>query len=190
MGNRHPLFIEWLSPNNTEDGIEIKVRIKWPEDVDPNDRIPQKEIKEYLNKKVGNYDIEKGWVKTTLNSDTSALVFFDINKWIKYNFYKEPKVNYKPLRTLEFKCKRRVPDCVTSHVNWSDINKKIEKHFKSFVRENKKSLFKEKMKILKAINFNWFIFKSDLKNDIISVKLKASVMGAVLIAGSQIKKVS
>jgi hypothetical protein len=81
-----------------------------------------------------------------------------------------------------------LPATLTSHVEGNFIKAFIETRFKSFLRRNHKSIFAEKMKIMKKLNMDWFTYDIDLQMNKIIIRLKASVLLTLMIGAKVAQK--
>jgi hypothetical protein len=66
-----------------------------------------------------------------------------------------------------------------SHIN---VGNCLANKFKDFLKTNQKSIFKEKMKIMKKVNYDWFEYQADMQNSKFWVRLKTTVLMGLTIA--------
>lgn len=182
-----PVGIDWYWSQPEGDEILMKVRPVYASDVRNKD-IVIKDLREYVEEKFKS-DINKDFIKIKDISSSRVVIAFDSGKWLKENFLKDPKVKFHLPRTLEWKFKKRLPDILMSHTSWNVVRGFVEKKFKEYIKDHNKTIFKKKMKLMKKVNYNWFDYEADLRNDKIFVRMKPRVMIALAIGAYAAKKI-
>lgn len=175
-----PISIDWYWSQPEGDEIRMKVRPVFPSDVQSKD-IVIKDIREYMEEKLKN-DLKKDYIRISDVGKHRVVIVFDTNKWLKQNFHRDPRVSFHLPRTLEWKFKKRLPPTLMSHTSWNVVRDHIEDKFKAYIKENNKTVFRKKMKLMKKVNYNWFDYEADLRNDKIFVRMKPRVMITLGIA--------
>jgi hypothetical protein len=133
-------------------------------------------------------DIKIGYIYVKQASYKEIVVAFNCEKWMNDNFGKDARTIFEIPRTLVWYFRKLLPATITSHVQWNFFKLFIEAQFKAFLKSHSKSVFAEKMKILKKVNFEWFTYDVDLQMNKITMKLKTTVMFALLVGASTAKK--
>lgn len=171
----------WYSSEPYKDYYYLYVRPIWPTET-KKDKINEKDLRSFIEKEIDS-DIKKGYITVEVTSHNRAIVKFNSSKWLKENFLESPRVKFNIPRTLEWSWKKRLPDTLVSHAAWNNIRKFLEKKFKEFLKDNCKRVFKKKLKVMKKVNYNWFIYEADLQWNKFIVKMKLSVMMTLAAAG-------
>ena len=182
-----PISLDWYWSQPEGDEILMKVRPVFPSDIKTKD-IVLKDLREFVEDRIGD-DLKKDYIRIKDVSKSKVVVAFDSTNWLRQNFLKDPKVKFHLPRTLEWKMKKRLPSTLMSHTSWNVVRGFIEDKFKSFIKEHNKTMFRKKMKLLKKVNYNWFDYEADLRNNKIFVRMKPRVMIMLGIAAYAAKKV-
>lgn len=182
-----PITIDWYWSQPEGDEILMKVRPAYGVEVQHKD-IVIKDLREYMEEKLKS-DIKKDFIKIKDVSKNRVVVAFDSTRWLRDNFLKDPEVKFHLPRTLEWKFKKRLPSTLTSHTSWNVVRHFIEAKFKAFIKDHNKTMFRKKMKIMKKVNYNWFDYEADLRNNKIFVRMKPRVMVALAASAYAAKKI-
>jgi len=182
-----PISLDWYWSQPESDEILMKVRPIYASDVRNKD-IVLKDVREYMEEKLKS-DINKNFIKIKDLSSNRIVVAFDSGKWLRANFLKDPRVKFHLPRTLEWRFKKRLPVTLMSHTSWNVVRGFIETKFKEYIKDNNKTIFKKKMKLMKKVNYNWFDYEADLRNDKMFVRMKPRVMIALAIGAYTAKKI-
>lgn len=170
-----PKNFDWYHHESEKGEYLFYINPIWPVGTVSKDKIEDSEMREKIKKNIGT-DAKKDYIYIKDINSRRVTVAFRANRWLKDNFLKDPKVTYKFPRSLEWKWRKSLPLIIMKKVPWKTFEKFIEKEFKQFLKENQKRLFKDKFKILKKVNYNWFIYEVDLDRNKFIVKMKYSVM--------------
>lgn len=181
-----PISLDWYWSQPEGDEILMKVRPVFPSDVQSKD-IVIKDLREYMEDKLST-DIRKEYIRIKDLSKNRIVVAFNSKNWLRQNFLRDPKVSFHIPRTLEWKMKKRLPDTLMSHTSWNVVRGFVEDKFKDFIKDHNKTVFKKKMKLMKKVNYNWFDYEADLRNNKIFVRMKPRVMIALGVAAYAAKK--
>lgn len=181
------IALDWYWSTIEDGKIFMKIRPIYPANT-PKKDIVIKDLREFVEKRIKN-DLDGGFLKIDNIKHDKVVIVFNSNKWMKDNFLKNPKVKFHLPRTLEWKFKKRLPDTLMSHVSWNTVREFIEKQFKEYLKDNNKTVFKKKLKIMKKVNYNWFDYEADLQLNKIFVRMKPRVMFTLVAAGYAAKKV-
>jgi len=159
----------------------------WMQDITRKD-VSDKEIRAFVENQL-NVDIVKGFVSVKSANFGEVVVAFNCDKWLEANFLKDPKVFFEIPRTLVWYFRYLLPATLTSHVEGGFIQQFITVRFKNFLKSHHKSIFAEKMKIMKVANMDWFTYDVDLQMNKITIRVKASVLLTLMIGANVAKNV-
>lgn len=179
----NPAALLYLSSRPEGDEYVVVVQPIWP--TGPTGRAEvgdDKDLKDFVEKDIKS-DMRKGFVYVKVINSGRVNIIFRGNKWLNENFLDRARVEFHIPRTLEFSFKKRLPDVLLSHVPWNFLKKWLEDRFKLFLKDHQKRLFKEKMRIMKKVNYNWFEYEADIQFNKIFVRMKTSVMLTLAVAG-------
>lgn len=182
-----PIAIQWFSSKPIGNEYLIYALPIWRQDVKRAD-IKEKDLKDWLNLQL-DVELKKGFIEIKKVDFAEIVVAFNSGKWLKENFEKLPLVQFYAPRTLEWTFKRRLPDVLTAHAQWNTIKKFIEDKFKYFLKERGSSIFKDKMRLLKKVNYDWFEYDADLQMNKITTRVKPSVLITLLIGANVARKI-
>jgi len=174
-----PFALNWYHSGVKDNKYYMYVEAIWRVDTPNKDRT-QKAVKEYIEKYLKS-DAKKDSIKIEVTNTKKAAVIFNVDKWLRENFLKNPKVEFNAPRTLVWSFKKDLPKIVKSRIMWWELEKYLAKNFKSFLKDHKKRIFEKKLKMAKKLNFNWFDFEVDLKMKKIYVRMKVTVMMTLAI---------
>lgn len=169
-----PFNIQWYHAAPHKDEYHFFVEPIWGAYVQPKDKT-KVAVEEYLEDSLKKH-LKTDFIKYEVTSVRRAIIKFKTDKWMRENFLKNPKVKYDPPRTLIWSFKKQVPDLVTKHLNWFELERFLRDKFKQFLKDHKKKVFEDKLKLMKKLNMDWFDFEFDLKMKKIYVRMKVSVM--------------
>lgn len=158
----------------------------WMQDVLVND-ISVKDLRSWLENQL-DVDIAKGFISIKSANYNEVVISFNCDKWLDANFLKEPRVTFEIPRTLIWYFRNLLPPTLTSHVPGNLIKVFIEERFRNFLRNNHKAIFAEKMKLMKRVSPDWFIYDVDLQMNKIKIMLKASVLLTLMIGAKVAQK--
>lgn len=177
--NPEPFALNWYHSVAKKDRYYLYVEPIWGVDIPYKDKT-QKAVEKFLEKKIKK-DIKKDSIRIEVTSVKKAMVIFNVDKWLRENFLKNPKVEFNMPRTLIWSFKKDLPDIIKSRVMWFELENFLADSFKSFLKDHKKKIFESKFKMAKKLNFNWFDFEVDMKMKKIYVRMKTTVMMTLAI---------
>lgn len=179
-----PFNLEWYHAAPHKDEFHFYVEPIWGAYVQPKEKT-QVAVEEFIEDKLKK-DLKSDFINYEVTSVRRAIIKFKADKWFRDNFLKNPKVEYNPPRTLVWSFKKQIPDLVTKHLNWFELERFLTKEFKKFLKDHKKKVFEDKLKLMKKLNLDWFDFEFDLKKKKIYVKMKVSVMMTFAVGAAAI----
>lgn len=186
----NPAALLYISSRPNGDEYIVVVQPIWPSGPTGSPKVgSDKDLKEFVEKDIKS-DMRKGYVYVKVINSGRVNIIFRGNKWLNDNFLDSPRVKFNIPRTLEFSMKKRLPDVLLGHVSWGSLKDWLEQRFKLFLKDHQKRLFKEKMKIMKKVNYNWFDYEADIQFNKIFVRMKTSIMLTLAVAGGAIIKSS
>jgi len=181
------ISLDWYWSMPEGDEIHMKVRPMYPSDVKSSD-IVLKDLREFVEKQI-KIDLEKGFIRIGDISFNRVVVIFDCKKWLTENFLERARIKFSFPRTLEWYFKKRLPDTLMSHTSWNIVRGFIETQFKEFLKDHNRRIFKEKMKLMKKVNYNWFDYEANLQFNVVFVRMKPRVLFALAAAGIIAKEI-
>ena len=191
MGNLNikilPLSLQWYGSESRGDEWLLHTTPAWAIEIRSQEGLSKSDLRKWAEDQV-LIDIKRGYFKVK-NVDFNKITFaFDVKKWLDINFLRSPEVHFELPRTLVWRWYKRVPDTVLSHSSWIGVAHFMEEKFKDFLKKHHKNIFKDKMKILGKVNYNWFEYETDMQYNKFVIKLKYSVMIAMAIGAKMAKR--
>lgn len=185
-----PTALLYVSSRPEQDEYVVVVKPIWPTGPTGKPEVgSDDDLKDFAEKDIKS-DMRKGFVYVKVINSGRVNIIFRGAKWLNENFLDSPRVKFHIPRTLEFTMKKRLPDVLLSHVPWNFLKTWVEKRFKLFLKDHQKRLFREKMKIMKKVNYNWFDYEADIQFNKVFVRMKTSVLITLgVAAGATVKAV-
>lgn len=185
--NPKPFALNWYHSVAKKDEYHIFAEPIWRVDTEYKDKTKKatkKFVEDYLKS-----DANKDYIKVEVSSVKKAIVIFKVDKWLRMNFLDKPKVEFNAPRTLVWSFKKDLPKIVKTRVSWDVLERFLAKNFKSFLKDHKKRMFEDKLKLAKKLNFDWFDFEVDLKAKKIYVRMKVTIMMTLAIGAYAVTQV-
>jgi hypothetical protein len=184
-----PLSLQWYYSEPKGDEYLLYALPMWAQAYRARQDFTLEDIKKWVTKLVDE-DIKKGYVTIKTATYDKVIFAFNVKKFIYDNFFRDAKVQFHLPRTLEWTFKKSFPLSVLAHCSWNMLGKFIAIKFKEFLRTNQRSIFRDKMKIMKRVNYDWFDYDCDIQANKIWVKMKITIMMGLAIATYGIYKVA
>jgi hypothetical protein len=158
----------------------------WPQGTKSSD-IDKNAIENYLTDFLFIRSVDKPFFHVqSIRSDKFIFVFKG-HDWISANFLNSPRVKYDMLRTIEWRLKKFLPVQVLSHTPWEILKPFLIKEFNEFLKNNGNSVFRQRFRLLKKVNFDWFDYDLDLQMGVFYMRVKTKVLITLAAAGYAIK---
>lgn len=174
-----PIALNWYHSGIKDDKYHMFAEVVWRVDAQNKDKT-KKAVEEYVEKYLGK-DSNKKSISIDVVKVNKVAVIFNVDKWMRENFLKAPKVEFQIPRTLIWTFKKDLPNIVKSRIMWQELERYISSNFKDFLKDHQKRIFEKKLKLAKKLNFNWFDFVVDLKMKKIYVSMKVTIMMTLAI---------
>ena len=183
-----PISLRWYASEGKGDEWLLHTSPAWAIEIRSREKLNKNDLRKWVEAKVVD-DIKRGYFKVKSVDFDKVTFAFDVKKWLDINFLRSPTVYFEFPRTLVWKWYKRVPDTVLSHSSWIAVGHFLQAKFKEFLKSHHRTIFKDKMKILGKVNYNWFDYDTDMQYNKFVIKLKYSVMIALAIGAKAAKDI-
>ena len=180
-----PISLQWYWSKPLGNEFLLFATPIWRQDVKRSD-VKEKDLRDWISEQM-DADLRKGFTYIKKADSNEVVIAFDCDKWMKANFLRQPAVLFQAPRTIEWSFKKRLPDVLMSHAPWAYLKRFIEDKFREFFRYNTRAIFQEKLRLLRKVNYTWFIYDADIQMGKIYVRIKPSVIMALLVGAKAVK---
>jgi hypothetical protein len=188
MENRAvPISLSWYWSKPSGNEYLMYIMPVWMQDITRKD-VNDKDVRAWVENQL-IVDLAKGFISIKSANYGEVVVAFNCDKWLEANFLKDPKVFFEIPRTLVWYFRYLLPATLTSHVESNFIEQFLVVRFKNFLKSHHKSIFAEKMKLMKKVNMDWFTYDVDLQMNKITIMLKATVLLTLMIGAKVAKNI-